>query len=52
MARTGFFEIYLEKLKKDKLKQKKNEKAKELKEQTNLHHIEKGTKLCTQLIYF
>ena len=41
MARTGFFETYLQKLKKDKLKQKKKEKANELKEKTNLYHIKK-----------
>ena len=32
LARTGFSETYLEKLNKDKLKQKKKEKAKLLKE--------------------
>ena len=52
MARTGFFETYLEKFKKDKLKQKKKEKANELKEKTNLYHIEKVPILRTCLIYF
>ena len=42
MARTGFFETYLEKLKKDKLELKQKEKAKLLKEKKALPHIIKG----------
>ena len=41
MARTRFFETYLEKLKKDKQKEKKKEKASILKKKETQHHIEK-----------
>ena len=43
MARTGFFETYLEKVKKDKQKLKKKEKANKLKEKQTQHHIVNGT---------
>ena len=41
MVRMGFFETYLEKTKKDHQKQKKKEKANELKEKKTIYHIEK-----------
>ena len=43
MVRTGFFETYLEKLKKDKQKEKKKEKGSLKKENKTQHHIKKRT---------